>query len=173
MENVPEVIGTKNIKHFAEWIKVLDELGYHSKWELLNGKDFGVPQNRNRCFMVSILGDYYYDFPKKIPLEKRLKDVLEEKVDEKYYLSNRTIEMFVEHTAKKQAEGCGFKFEPTDGGGMLNVYQQEQEAERTTILLSHQATKIEKETEIANTIMARDYKGFGNQAMNGVIEWKK
>lgn len=117
MENVPEVIGTKNIKHFAEWVKVLDELGYHSKWELLNAKNFGVPQNRNRCFMVSVLGDYYYDFPQPIKLEKRLKDLLEENVDEKYYLSDRTIDMFVKHTEKKQAEGCGFKFEPTDGGG--------------------------------------------------------
>lgn len=120
MENVPEVIGQKNIKHFAEWVKVLDELGYKSKWQLLNAKDFGVPQNRNRCFMVSILGDYYYDFPQGKPLTKRLKDLLEEKVDEKYYLSNRTVEMFVEHTAKKQAEGCGFKFEPTDGGGVAH-----------------------------------------------------
>lgn len=117
MENVPEVIGKKNIKHFAEWVKFLDELGYKSKWQLLNAKDYGIPQNRNRCFMVSILGDYYYEFPKPIPLKLRLKDMLESKVDEKYYLSNKTIEMFVKHTEKKQAEGCGFKFEPTDGGG--------------------------------------------------------
>lgn len=122
--------------------------------------------------MVSILGDYYYEFPQPKPLKLRLKDMLEDNVDEKYYYSNKTINMFVKHTEKKQAEGCGFKFEPTDGGGMLNVSQQEHK-ERTTILLSHQATKIDKETEIANTLMARDYKGFGNQAMNGVIEWKK
>lgn len=117
MENVPEVIGTKNIKHFAEWVAFLDGLGYRSKWQLLNAKDYGVPQNRNRCFMVSILGDYYYEFPTGRPLDKRLKDLLEDKVDEKYYLKNSQIEMFVAHTEKKQAEGCGFKFEPTDGGG--------------------------------------------------------
>lgn len=115
MENVPEVIGKKNIKHFAEWVKTLDELGYKSKWQLLNAKDYEIPQNRNRCFMVSILGDYYYDFPQPKPLKLRLKDMLEDNVDEKYYLSNKTIEMFVKHTEKKQAEGCGFKFEPTDG----------------------------------------------------------
>ena len=117
MENVPEVIGKKNIKHFAEWIKTLDELGYKSKWKLLNAKDYGIPQNRNRCFMVSILGDYYYEFPQPKPLKLRLKDMLEDNVDEKYYLSNKTIDMFIKHTEKKQAEGCGFKFEPTDGGG--------------------------------------------------------
>ena len=59
------------------------------------------------------------------------------------------------------------------GGGMLNASQPEREVERMTILLSHQATKIEKEIEIAATLMARDYKGFGNQAMTGVLEWKK
>ena len=117
MENVPEVIGTKNIKHFAEWVKVLDELGYHSKWECLNAKDYGVPQNRNRCFMVSVLGDYYYNFPERKSLDKRLIDVLEDEVDEKYYLSQKTVEMFIRHAQRKQAEGCGFKFEPTDGGG--------------------------------------------------------
>ena len=117
MENVPEVIGTKNIKHFAEWIKTLDELGYKSKWQLLNGKDYAIPQNRNRCFMVSVLGDYYYNFPQPFKTELRLKDMLEDKVDEKYYLSDKTVEMFVGHTLKQQAKGNGFKFEPTDGGG--------------------------------------------------------
>lgn len=104
MENVPEVIGKKNIKHFADWVAVLDKLGYKSKWQLLNGKDFVIPQNRNRCFMVSILGDYYYEFPQPKPLKLRLKDMLEDNVDEKYYLSNKTIDMFVKHTEKKQAE---------------------------------------------------------------------
>ena len=117
MENVPEVIGSKNIKHFAKWVEFLDKLGYHSKWGLLNAKDYGIPQNRNRCFMVSILGDYYYEFPQPKPLKLRLKDMLEDNVDEKYYLSNKTIDMFIKHTEKKQSEGCGFKFEPTDGGG--------------------------------------------------------
>ena len=92
MENVPQVIGTKNIEHFAKWQEKLESLGYKNKWQVLNAKDFGVPQNRERCFMVSVLGDYYYEFPKKIKLEKRLKDVLEIEVAEKYYLSDRAIQ---------------------------------------------------------------------------------
>lgn len=56
---------------------------------------------------------------------------------------------------------------------MLIASLLETEKDRATILLSQQGTKLEKKTEIANTIMARDYKGFGNQAMNGVIEWKR
>lgn len=88
MENVPEVIGTNNSEHFSQWVAKLDSLGYKSKWEILNAKDYGVPQNRARCFMVSWLGNYYYDFPTPIKLEKRLKDVLETNIDEKYYLSD-------------------------------------------------------------------------------------
>lgn len=91
MENVPDVIGTKNIKHFAEWIEKLETLGYKNYWKVLNAKDFGIPQNRARCFMVSILGDYYFEFPQKQILKKRLKDMLEDNVDEKYYLSEVAI----------------------------------------------------------------------------------
>ena len=91
MENVPDVIGSKNIKHFAKWLEKLEKLGYHCYWQVLNAKDFGVPQNRERCFMVSLLGDYLYEFPKKQKLEIRLKDILEKEVDEKYYLSNRAL----------------------------------------------------------------------------------
>ena len=91
MENVPAVIGAKNIQHFAKWQEKLESLGYKNKWEVLNAKDYGIPQNRERCFMVSILGDYFYDFPKKIPLKLRLKDMLEKEVDEKYYLSSRQL----------------------------------------------------------------------------------
>lgn len=92
MENVPEVIGTKNIKHFASWLAKLESLGYKCYWQVLNAKDYGVPQNRERCFMVSILGDYYYNFPQPFKLEYRLKDLLEDEVDEKYYLSDKAIQ---------------------------------------------------------------------------------
>ena len=91
MENVPEVIGTNNIKHFAQWVKKLESLGYKNKWEVLNGKDFGIPQNRERCFMISWSGDFYYDFPNIEPLKNKLKDLLEDEVDEKYYLSDKAI----------------------------------------------------------------------------------
>lgn len=62
MENVPMVIGKHNIHQFAEWLAVLDKLKYTSKWKILNAKDYGVPQSRQRFFMVSVQGDYYYDF---------------------------------------------------------------------------------------------------------------
>lgn len=118
MENVPDVIGTKNISHFANWVKKLDSLGYTSKWQCMNAKNYGVPQNRDRCFMVSWLGNYYYDFPQEKKLTKRLKDVLETEVDEKYYLSSRTLNYFIEHSKECEQKGNGFRFTPTDGGGV-------------------------------------------------------
>lgn len=91
MENVPEVIGSKNIKSFSEWLHKLESLGYKCYYKCLNGKNYGIPQNRNRCFMVSILGDYDYDFPQEVPLTKKLSNLLEKKVDEKYFLSEKGI----------------------------------------------------------------------------------
>ena len=92
MENVPQVHGVKNREYFDTWVKKLTSLGYSNFWQDLNAKDFGIPQNRKRCFMVSILGDFKYSFPKTKILDRKLKDLLDEKVDEKYYLSDSKIE---------------------------------------------------------------------------------
>lgn len=91
MENVPEVIGKDNVKHFNKWLAKLESLGYSNYFQILNGKDYCIPQNRRRVFMVSILGDYAYDFPLKHKLKYRLKDFLCKSVDEKYYLSDKMI----------------------------------------------------------------------------------
>ena len=112
MENVPQVIGTKNLSDFIEWRRKLESLGYSNYVELLNAKDYGIPQNRNRCFMVSILGDYYYRFPTKQKLTLKLKDMLEDKVDEKYYLSDTIIQGFLKHNEVNKERNRGFNFEP-------------------------------------------------------------
>lgn len=91
MENVPQVHGTDNVEDFNKWQLRLEELGYKNYWQDLIATDYGIPQTRNRCFMVSILGDYNYTFPKPIPLKLKLKDMLEDNVDEKYYLSEKMI----------------------------------------------------------------------------------
>ena len=100
MENVPEVCGTKNVRDFEKWQMRLNQLGYTNYCEILNAKDYGIPQNRRRCFMVSILGDYNYTFPKKIHLKHRLKDLLEKDVDEKYFLSQKMVE-YISSTGTK------------------------------------------------------------------------
>ena len=92
MENVPQVHSKKNIEDFNLWIESLNELGYKSVYKDLNTKNFKVPQNRNRCFMVSILDkERKFKMPEDIGLTLRLKDVLEKNVDEKYYLSDKML----------------------------------------------------------------------------------
>ncbi len=91
MENVPQVINKKNIADFNEWLNFLTSIGYSSTYSLLNAKDYGIPQNRRRCFMVSILGNQNYVFPKGQPLKLKLKDLLEDEVNEKYFLSEEQV----------------------------------------------------------------------------------
>lgn len=92
MENVIDLV---QVKFVDEWSKIalqIEQLGYTNFTQVLNGKDYGVAQNRRRVFMVSVLGDYNYNYPQKVELEYMLKDYLEECVDESYYLSDRQIE---------------------------------------------------------------------------------
>lgn len=91
MENVPQVISSNNMDDFRQWQLKLEKLGYTNYVSLLNAKDYGVPQNRNRCFMISFLGQYSYKFPKPFKLKTRLKDMLQDEVEEKYYLSEKMI----------------------------------------------------------------------------------
>lgn len=80
-------MGKKFKPQFDEWLKYLEGLGYTNYVKVLNAKDYGVPQNRERVFVVSILGEHEpYEFPKPIPLDKCITDVLENQVDENYYI---------------------------------------------------------------------------------------
>ena len=102
MENVPQVHGKKNIQDFEKWIEFLQSKGYSNYWKDLNAKDYGIPQNRNRTFMVSILGSYEYEFPKPFELKLRLKDMLEKNVDEKYYLSETLLNQILRWEAQQR-----------------------------------------------------------------------
>jgi DNA (cytosine-5)-methyltransferase 1 len=95
MENVPQVISDANIADFHEWQKFLESKGYTNYVEVLNAKDFGVAQNRERCFMVSLLGQWNYKFPQPIPLTKTMKDYLEDEVDEKYYINSEKAQNLI------------------------------------------------------------------------------
>ena len=91
MENVKALVSGKYCPLFLKWESWLRSLGYVNYTEILNAKDYGVPQNRERVFMLSILNGCWYEFPHPVRLEKRLKDVLELEVDEKYFLNERGI----------------------------------------------------------------------------------
>lgn len=99
MENVPQVHGSDNVEHFNKWQLALENMGYKNYFQDLIATDYGIPQTRNRCFMISILGDYSYTFPKPIPLELKLKDLLEKEVDEKYYLSEKMIKYMMSESS--------------------------------------------------------------------------
>ena len=92
MENVPQVHNQENLQDFIKWQNRLEELGYKNYWQDLIATDYEIPQIRNRTFMISILGDYNYTFPKPKPLKLKLKDMLEDNVPEKYYLSEKMIQ---------------------------------------------------------------------------------
>lgn len=87
MENVPQVMQKKNMHNFLEWQQFLESKGYKNYAQLLNAKDYGIAQNRNRAYMVSVLGDYNYTFPTAIPLTTCMADYLEDEVEEKYYIN--------------------------------------------------------------------------------------
>lgn len=117
MENVKNLVGKKHKHNFIRWLRVLEMMGYQNYWQVLNAKDYGVPQNRERVFVVSILGCGQYLFPNPIKLEKRLKDVLEPVVDEKYYLSKKMVDYFTNNSKANAEKGNGFIFSPSDGNG--------------------------------------------------------
>ena len=97
MENVPNVHGKANIADFENWIKSLEDLGYTNFWKDLNAKNYGVAQNRNRTFMVSILQqNVIYKFPEPFPLKKTMKDYLEDEVDERYYINSEKAKQLID-----------------------------------------------------------------------------
>ena len=95
MENVPQVHSQDNMPDFRKWLDFLENLGYTNYYQDLNAKNYGVAQNRERCFMFSFLGEYNYHFPQPIPLKKKLKDYLDDNVDEKYYINNEKADKLI------------------------------------------------------------------------------
>lgn len=111
LENVKNLVGNKFVKDFYRWLNFLESLGYVNHWTIMNAKDYGVPQNRERVFCISIKRELEqdYEFPKPVPLEKRLKDVLESNVDERYYLSAESLENFQACFNEKIGGGKSFQ----------------------------------------------------------------
>ena len=141
MENVPQVHGENNLSDFEDWIKFLEQKGYSNYMQDLNAKDYGIPQSRNRCFMVSILGDYYYRFPEPMKLQYQFKDFLENSVNDKYYITSEKAKVLIDNLI---LEGKIFTDRQTD---RLGVDLCDQHAELV---------------DVANTIQAKYDKGIAN-----------
>lgn len=145
MENVPQVHSEQNREDFRNWIGFLESIGYSCFYQDLNAKDYGIPQNRERTFMVSCLGDYYYEFPQPFELKLRLKDMLEDEVDEKYYIQNEKAQELIQRLIDSGEL-------PLGGGGTITV--------DFTI-------NDPKKIEIANCIPARVDCGISNFKQTG------
>lgn len=130
-ENVKGLLSDDNGNTFNEWLNLLggksvngvpvlfpheDAVDYHLYWKVLNAKNHGVPQNRERVFLIGIRDDQdnNFRFPVEEHLTKRLKDVLENDVDDKYFLSEKILSYFEDHKKIHKERGNGFKFEPHD-----------------------------------------------------------
>lgn len=98
-ENVKNAVSKKHKHNFNKYLRKMHDLGYFSYWKILNAKNFGIPQNRERIYCISIRKDIHdlgFDFPNEIELKKNLNDMFEDNVNEKYYLSTATIKRLTE-----------------------------------------------------------------------------
>ena len=180
MENVPQVHSKANMPDFEKWIGSLSGKGYANYWQDLNAKDYGVVQNRKRCFMVSILGGYNYKFPGPVPLEKAMGDYLEDRADEKYYINTEKARKLIQSLIGSGGVDAAGDYEMSGGFNQCGKVHGEGSACRT-ILGAHAGKACVSLTinnpgrrAAANCIMARDY-GISNRKAvgNGVMEIKQ
>lgn len=117
MENVKNLVSKKFIGDFQRWIDKLSDLGYTTEWKTLIASDYGIPQRRERVFAVSVRKDRGgYSFPEPMLLEKKFRDLLEEEVEEKYFLRKEMFEYFERHSRECKEKGLGFRFQPMARG---------------------------------------------------------
>lgn len=116
IENVKNLTSKRFKSQFESILKDLSDLGYTNYWQVLNAKNYGIPQNRERVFIVSIRNDVAqsgFCFPQEVPLKWKLKDFLEDIVDEKYYLSKKGIGRLIKKNNKlirksKNSDICSY-----------------------------------------------------------------
>lgn len=167
-ENVKNITGKKFKHTFDLFLKELNDYGYNVYWQVLNAKDYGIPQNRERVYCVIIRKDLdngKFKFPKKMPLKCTLQDKLEDFVDDKYYLSPDKVQDLLRFAPPLQrlAEQLG----QVDEAALTDTVGT---SFKKGIKVQNQATVFDDFTNIAGTLMARDYKGFGNQTMTAILE---
>ena len=120
-ENVKALVSDKFLYLFEKWCKELESYGYANYYQVLNSKDYGVPQSRERIFMVSILKtddepDPYYEFPRPVPLTKCVEDILEDNVPEKYYMKQEGTDRYIDIMNQEYPDEVGENIELNDEG---------------------------------------------------------
>lgn len=131
-ENVAALVSEKFMPDFQKWLDKLSSLGYVSRWARLNAKDYGVPQNRDRVFCLSMRKDvaFDYQFPDPIPLKRKLEDVLQEEVDTRFFLKDEAVSKFLQANDKDTCVFHQFEIEPSHENAMalkaiLTLYIEE------------------------------------------------
>lgn len=193
-ENVKGLLSDDSGKTFQRWIDFLggksvngnpvifphdEATPYHVYYQVLNAKHYGIPQNRERIFIIGIRddADNNFSFPKPFPLEKRLKDVLESEVDEKYFLSDKMLSGFLKHGERHDEKGNGFAFSPNDlnkaarsdttGSGTRNTDNYIDVSKLGYINQNTQASQVFSEDGLGQTLCAGTH-GYAN----GYVEVK-
>lgn len=120
-ENVAALVSQKFMPDFQKWLNKLSSLGYVSKWSRLNAKNYGVPQNRDRVFCLSMRKDvaFDYQFPEPFELKNRLEDVLEEEVADRYFLKDDAVSKFLKANDSDNALFLQFDLPPTHEAAMF------------------------------------------------------
>ena len=120
-ENVAALVSEKFMPDFQKWLLRLEELGYVNRWARLNAKDYGVPQNRDRVFCLSMRRDvaFRYQFPDPVPLERKLADVLEEEVGERFFLKDDAVAKFLKANEKDDVLFVQFTLPPSHENAMF------------------------------------------------------
>lgn len=168
-ENVKALTSKKFSEEFKTVLESLDEVGYNNYWQVLNAKDYGIPQNRERVFIISIRKDIDkgFTFPGPVPLELKLKDILEDNVDEKYYLSDSQYEGLVKTTFHQASLKC--RLLDTEGVSSTCLARDYKDPKLVCVDKSINKPQI---IENANCITAREDRGISRRKAEGtaVIE---
>jgi len=173
MENVKALVSKKHKEDYYEWLTELEKLGYSNYWEILNSKHFGIPQNRERVFCVSILGEYNYDFPKGFDLKLKLKDLLEGDVNSKYYLSDKMMDYIVSDNEKWTGNN-GNSLVNKSVASAINTGEGSRRCDASNYILNGytQEDLDLKKVKIASASNSREYKKRG-VVQKGMIQTLK
>lgn len=159
-ENVAALVSKKFMPDFQRWLDKLSSLGYVSKWARLNARDYGVPQNRDRVFCLSMRKEvaFNYQFPEPIALQRRLEDVLEEEVADRYFLKDDAVGKFLEANNSDNALFVQFDLPPTHEEAMflktwLTMWMQSADGwEMTSVSLQHALCSVKQEMELSYSV---------------------
>ena len=159
-ENVAALVSKKFMPDFKRWLDKLSSLGYVSKWARLNARDYGVPQNRDRVFCLSMRKDvaFNYQFPEPIAFQRRLEDVLEEEVADRYFLKDDAVGKFLEANNSDNALFVQFDLPPTREEAMflktwLTMWMQSADGwEMTSASLQRALCSAKQEMELSYSV---------------------